>query len=114
MSSTTNLQKVDLDQVALEFWQFMGVSFKYVHAIKLMSDRLPGKSGLGATINSIYGGDNWNLTIEYILKGEEKQHGEGFGIWLATSDLAADIYDHLNEKDQMNGVFGYGVVFQRV
>ena len=61
----------------------MGPSFKYKDSIKLMSDRLVNTASLSATMTPIIGGDNWNMTIEFSAKGEEKQHGEGFGIWLS-------------------------------
>ena len=93
----------------MEFWQFMGPAFKYQHSIKLLSDRLPNRAALGAALVPVAGGESWNLTLEYVLKGEEKQHGEGFGLWVSQNDLLNDVFDHLNEKDRRNNVFGYGV-----
>ncbi len=87
----------------------MGPAFKFQHSIKLMSDRLPNRAALGAALAPVAGGDLWNLTMEFVVKGEEKQHGEGFGLWLSQNELLEDVFDHLNEKDRRNNVFGYGV-----
>jgi hypothetical protein len=87
----------------------MGPAFKYMRSIKLLSDRLPSTMTMAATIPRIDGGDSWNLTLEYIVKGEDHQRGEGFALWLSKKDIFRDILDFMSAPENNDHVLGFGV-----
>jgi len=78
--------------------------------MKLMSDRLPKQKSIAAGMIPLEGGDNWNLTMTYIPRGEEKQHGEGFALWFSQKEVFSSLFDYVSGEQNNDHVMGYGVI----
>lgn len=99
---------------AVKAWHFVGPAFKYQKSIRLMSDRLLNIRSMGLLVTPIEGGESWNLTLRFILKGDEKHHGEGFGLWLSNKEMFSDLFEHLTKSKTKDHAFGYGGSFNGV
>lgn len=95
--------------VALDAWSFVGPAFKYRNSIKLLSDRLPNQLTMAASMARITGGDTWNLTMEFIVKAEDHQRGEGFALWISKKDVFGDMLDLLAGSKSDDYVLGFSV-----
>lgn len=94
---------------AIDEWHFLGPAFKYKRYIKLLSDRLPKQLAMAATMSMINGGDSWNLTLKYVVKGDELHHGQGFALWLSKKDVFSDLLDFISDTKEKSNVMGFGV-----
>ena len=108
-NSAISSAKVEFSNQAQKFWHFLGPAFKYERSIKLLSDRLPKSMTMMVSLPMIRGGDTWNISLEFVVKGDEKQRGQGFGLWLSQKDVFQDIMEFVADSASEEHVLGMGV-----